>query len=47
VINLRDRGRISPKLAAVAVIDLDGDKSNLFLSSVAKSLAVAGSVTYW
>jgi hypothetical protein len=40
VITLRDQGRIPPKLAAVAVLELDGKESTLFLSSVAESLAV-------
>jgi hypothetical protein len=40
VIMLRDQGRIPPKLAALAVFDLDRKESILFLFSVAKSLAV-------
>ena len=40
VITLRNNGRIPPMLAAVAVLDLDGKDSTLFLSSVAESLAV-------
>ena len=40
VIALRDQGRIPRRLAAVAVIELDGKESTLFLSSVAESLAV-------
>ena len=44
VIALRDRGRIPAKLAAVAVFELDREKSIFFLSSVAESLAaLAGS----
>jgi hypothetical protein len=40
VIELRDQGRISAKLAAVAVLELDREESAFFLSSVAESLAV-------
>jgi hypothetical protein len=40
VISLRDQGRITPRLAGVAVLELDGKESTLFLSSVAESLAV-------
>jgi hypothetical protein len=42
VITLRDQGRISSKLAAVALFDLDGETSALFISSVAESIAVLG-----
>jgi hypothetical protein len=40
VIELRDHGRIPPKLAAVAVLELDRVKSAFLLSSVAESLVV-------
>ena len=40
VISLRDRGRLQPKLAAIAVFELDRPESVLFRSSVATSLAV-------
>jgi hypothetical protein len=40
VLALRDQGRIPPRLAGVAVLELDGKESTLFLSSVAESLAV-------
>lgn len=40
VIELRDRGRIPKKLAAVAVLELDRAESAFLLSSVAESLAV-------
>jgi len=40
VIALRDQGRISPKLAAMAVFELDRPESTLFLSSVAESIGV-------
>jgi SEC-C motif len=40
VVVLRDAGRISPKLAALAVFDLDRPDSSLFLSSVAESIGV-------
>ena len=40
VIDLREQGRIAPKLAAMAVLELDRPESTLFLSSVAESLAV-------
>ena len=40
LIELRNEGRIPPKLAAVAVFELDRRKSTLFLSSVAESLEV-------
>jgi hypothetical protein len=40
VIGLRDEGRIPPKLAAVAVLELDRKKSAFLLSSVAESLVV-------
>ena len=43
VIELRDHGRISPKLAAVAVLELDREQSAFFLSSVAESLIVLAS----
>jgi SEC-C motif len=39
VIALRDQGRIPAKLAAVAVLELDREKSVFFLSAVAESLA--------
>jgi hypothetical protein len=42
VITLRDQGRISSKLAAVALFDLGGGASTLFISSVAESIAVLG-----
>jgi len=42
VVTLRDQGRISSKLAAVALFDLDGETSALFISSVAESIAVLG-----
>jgi hypothetical protein len=40
VVALRDEGRISPKLAAVAVFELDRPDSVLFMSSVAESIGV-------
>jgi hypothetical protein len=40
VVALRDDGRISPKLAAIAVFDLDRPDSSLFMSSVAESIGV-------
>jgi hypothetical protein len=40
VITLRDQGRIPPKLAATALIELDCNESTLFHSSVAESLRV-------
>ncbi len=40
VIELRDQGRVPPKLAAIAVLELDRPESTFFLSSVAESLAV-------
>ena len=40
VIELRNQRRVPPKLAAVAVLDLDREESVFFLSSVAESLAV-------
>ena len=40
LIELRNEGRIPPKLAAVAVFELDRPKSTLFISSVAESLEV-------
>ena len=40
VIALRDQGQLRPQLAAIAVLELDGKESTLFLSSVAESLAV-------
>lgn len=40
VIALRDRGRIDPKLVAVALLDLDRPDSVLFGSSVVESLGV-------
>jgi hypothetical protein len=39
VVTLRDQGRIPPKLAAVAVLELDREESVFFLSAVAESLA--------
>ena len=39
VVALRDQGRISPKLAAMAVFELDRPDSVLFMSSVAESIA--------
>jgi hypothetical protein len=42
IVTLRDQGRISSKLAAVALFDLDGETSALFISSVAESIAVLG-----
>jgi hypothetical protein len=42
VVTLRDKGRISSRLAAVALFDLDGETSALFISSVAESIAVLG-----
>jgi hypothetical protein len=39
VVALRDQGRIPAKLAAVAVLELDREKSVFFLSSVAQALA--------
>lgn len=40
VVILRDAGRIPRKLAAVAVIELDREKSDFFASSVAQSISV-------
>lgn len=40
VLALRDNGRVSPTLAAVAVIDLNQTDSAFLLSSLAQSLAV-------
>jgi hypothetical protein len=40
VLALRDKGRIPCDLAAAAVLELDGEESTLFPSSVAESLAV-------
>ena len=40
VIALRDQGRVPPKLAAMAVFELDRPQSILFMSSVAESMAV-------
>lgn len=42
VLALRDRGLISPKLAAVAIFDLNSEDSALFLSSLAQAIVVAG-----
>ena len=38
----RDEGRTSSRLAAVALFDLDGEHSALFISSVAEFVAVLG-----
>lgn len=40
VLRLRDQDQIKPKLAAMAVLELDRPESMLFRSSVAESLAV-------
>jgi len=40
VIELRDQGRVAPRLAAIAVLELDRPESTFFLSSVAESIAV-------
>jgi hypothetical protein len=40
VIDLRDQGRLEPRFAAIAVLELDLPESMLFRSSVAESLAV-------
>lgn len=40
VLRLRDEGQITPKFAAMAVLELDRPESLLFRSSVAESLAV-------
>jgi hypothetical protein len=40
VLALRDQGRISSKLAALAVLELDRETSTFFISSVAESIAV-------
>jgi hypothetical protein len=40
VIALREEGRISPKLAAIAVFELDRPESSLFVSSVAESIGI-------
>jgi len=40
VLALRDQGRISSKLAALAVLELDRETSTFFMSSVAESIAV-------
>lgn len=40
VLALRDKGRISSKLAALAVLELDRETSIFFMSSVAESIAV-------
>jgi hypothetical protein len=40
VVVLRDAGRLSKKLAALAIIDLDREYSAFFVSSVAQSIAV-------
>jgi hypothetical protein len=40
IIALRDKGRISAKLAAVAILELDREHSMLFMSSVAESIGV-------
>jgi SEC-C motif len=40
VVALRDRGRISSTLAAVAIEDLDGDRSALFWCSLFESITV-------
>jgi hypothetical protein len=40
VVALRDQGRISRKLAALAVLELDRETSTFFMSSVAESIAV-------
>jgi hypothetical protein len=45
VLTLRDEGEIPTDLAAAAVLDLDGKKSNLLLSSVAQSLMVMAGAT--
>jgi hypothetical protein len=48
VILLRDQERIPPKLAALAVFELDRKESILFLFSVAESLkGLADDVTDW
>lgn len=40
VLELRDKGRIPTKLAAIAVLELDREMSTFFISSVAESIAV-------
>ena len=40
VLKLRDQGQLQPKLAAIAVFELDRPESVLFRSSVTESLAV-------
>ena len=40
VLTLKDSGHIGPKLAAVAIFDLNGEASALVTSSVAESIAV-------
>jgi hypothetical protein len=40
VLALRDQGVISPKLAAVSIIDLNNEDSALLLSSLAQAIAV-------
>ena len=40
VMALRDQGRISAKLAAMAVFELDREQSILFTSAVAESVGV-------
>lgn len=40
VLSLRDQGRVSPILAAIAVVELDRGKSLLFTSAVAESVSV-------
>jgi hypothetical protein len=42
VLALRDRGLIDPKLAAVAIIDLNNPDSALLISSLAQAIAVKG-----
>jgi hypothetical protein len=42
VVALRDQGRISAELAAVAVLELDRPVSTLLLSSIAESISVLG-----
>ncbi len=40
ILFLRDEGRISPILAAIAVVELDREESILFTSAVAESISV-------
>lgn len=40
VLTLRDQGRVSPILAAIAVVELDREESILFTNAVAESISV-------